>query len=88
MVKTLMDHLTDKIKMANHQIRESTKKTFVVLRSTTNLSPQETEKLLKNTLNEAKTDRKARNEIHQKRKLKALTNQKKNQNTSKKSQRE
>ena len=88
MVKTLTDHLVYKIKMANHQIRESTKKRFVVLRSTTNLSPQETEELLKNTLNEAKTDRKARNEIRQKIKLKAPANQKKNQNTSKKSQRE
>ena len=88
MVKTLTDHLADKIKMANHQIRESAEKTFVALRSTANLSPQETEELLKNTFNEAETDRKARNEIHQKRKLEALANQKKSQNTSKKPQRE
>ena len=83
MVKTLTDHLADKIEITNYQIRESTEKTFITLRSTANLSPQETKELLKNMLNEAETDRRARNKTHQKRKLEALANQRKNQSTSK-----
>lgn len=88
MVKTLTDHLADKIETTNHQIRESAERTFVALRSTANLSPQETEELLKNTLNEAETDRKARNEARQKRKMEAMANQRKNQNATKKPRRE
>ena len=46
MVKTLTDHLADKIETTNHQIRESAERTFMALRSTANHSPQETEELL------------------------------------------
>lgn len=38
MVKVLTDHLEDKMETLNHQIRDTTEKTFLKLRATANLN--------------------------------------------------
>ena len=72
MVKVLTDHLSDRIRTTRHQIKESTEKTFVTLRTRGNLNTEDTNKTMKEALDQANKDRQARNHMRLKRKQENL----------------
>ena len=72
MVKVLTDHLSDRIQTTRHQIKENTEKTFVTLRTRGNLSTDDTNKTMKEALDQADKDRQARNQVRLKRKQENL----------------
>ena len=83
-VRVLTDHLTDHIQLTRHQIKENTEKTFVTLRTRGNLNVVDTNKAMKEALNQADKDRQARNQLRQKRKQESLqANQQKNKKAKK-----
>ena len=63
MVKVLTDHLSDRIQMTRHQIKEITEKTFVTLRTRGSLNIEDTNKTMKEALDQADKDRQARNQM-------------------------
>ena len=80
MVRVLTDHFTNHIQLTRHQIKENTEKTFVTLRTRGNLNVVDTNKAMKEALNQADKDRQARNQLRQKRKQESLqANQQKKQ---------
>ena len=84
MVRVLTDHFTDHIQLIHHQIKENTEKTFVTLRTRGNLNVVDTNKAMKEALNQADKDRQARNQLRQKRKQESLqANQQKNKKAKK-----
>ena len=83
MVRVLTDHLTDRIQLTHHQIRENTEKTFVTLRTRGNLNVEDTNKTMKEALDQANKDSQARNQLRLKQKQKTLANQQKSKKAKK-----
>lgn len=63
MVRILTDHLMDHIQLTCYQIKENTEKTFVILRTRGNLNVADTNKAMKEALDQAEKDRQARNQL-------------------------
>ena len=85
MIKVLTDHLSDRIQMTRHQIKENTERTFVALRTRGNLNVDDTNRTMKDALDQADKDRQARNQMRLKRKQENLQA---NQQKSKKAKRD
>ena len=84
MVKVLTDHLSDRIQMTRHQIKENTERTFVALRTRGNLNVDDTNRTMKEALDQADKDRQARNQMRLKRKQENLqANQQKSKKAKK-----
>lgn len=83
MVRVLTDHLTDRIQLTHHQIRENTEKTFVTLRTRDNLNVGDTNKTMKEALDQADKDSQARNQLRLKQKQESLANQQKSKKAQK-----
>ena len=77
LTKIIIEHLQDVIQQTNAIIRETTEKTYHALRAA-DITIDEAKKALEDTLKQADSARKAKNEARQKRKLETAANNLKN----------